>query len=47
MHSSFAFNFYFRPYVVGKALADPTGEFNIYRRVIEHAPLAAEVGPGT
>ena len=27
---------------VGKALADPAGEHNIYRRVLAHAPRAAE-----
>ena len=26
---------------VGKRLADPDGEFNIYRRVLAHAPAAA------
>jgi hypothetical protein len=27
---------------VGKALAEPAGEYNIYRRILEHAPKAAE-----
>ena len=38
---------------MGKALAEPGGEYNIYRRILEHAPMAAEgdwngfaAGPG-